>query len=426
MSKPLCLALCFVCLGCSEPMLRSSVDGPGPGLPFGNMVAGLDAAQSITGIPGVETRRVSDQVVRLQNELPPGDAERAAVTAQSGKRLIVYSAMFTVATANVDEAVIRFKKLIEQVGGYLEQRQNSQLVSRVPATHFDQVVDVLPELGMIRSQSIRNEDVTDQHRDLNLRIETAQWSRKRILALLERAEKIEDVLKLEEELRKLTEQIEGLIGKSKHLTNQIAYSTVEVAFVPKAEVSKVSSSGGSSLFPWINSIGADQVLAGFQNVVNGKVNETPVSAYLTGMVRLDLPDSFVVIDQQKHELKATTADNAKLWLREFVINKHAELEFWAKAVNNHLVENRGYELVEQQHIEDQQGKKGIELTFDTRSSKNRYTVMVFADEMKLLTRKRNLRVIEFVASQETFDSYITDIRIATTNASIARPATVVE
>ena len=415
MPKNIFFVLCMFSMGCSEPMLRSAVDGPGPGIGVQYAASSDLASSAFGGIPEADTRRISDSVVRLQSESPQNDNATQNVT--PSKRLIVYSAMFKVETANVDEAVIRFKKIVEDVGGYLEQRKNAQLVSRIPAARFDEVVDVLPELGTIRSQSIENEDVTDQYRDLGLRIETAQWSRKRILALLERAEEIEDVLKLEEELRNLTEQIEGLMGKSAQLKDKIAYSTVEVAFVDGATGYKVPSAGGSSLFPWINAVGADQVAIAFQNTVDsGKLSESSASAFLTGVINVDLPDRFLIIDQQREELKATTADNAKLWIRELVISKHAELEFWSKALQNHLVENRGYTLLSQQNIQDKRGREGVEFTFETQVSNKRYSVMVFADQMKLLSRKRKIRVIEFVSSRDAFDSYMDDVRIATTKS----------
>ena len=115
-------------------------------------------------------------------------------------------------------------------GGYLESREDAHVVCRVPAARFQEIVAGMPALGSIVSQTIRNDDVTRQYHDLRLHIETAEWSRRRVLGLLEKAEKIEDIIKLEEELLKLTATIESLKGTLETLSEQIAYSRIEVLF----------------------------------------------------------------------------------------------------------------------------------------------------------------------------------------------------
>ena len=164
-------------------------------------------------------------------DLPPAQDRNAASAGQPGAaRQMVYTARFDIATSNVDEAMGQFIRGVQSAGGYLESREDSRVIGRVPAARFPEIMAGMPSLGNIVSQTIRNDDVTRQYHDLTLHIETAEWSRRRVLGLLEKAEKIEDILKLEEELLKLTASVEGLKGTLQDLSEQISYSRIEVLF----------------------------------------------------------------------------------------------------------------------------------------------------------------------------------------------------
>ena len=152
--------------------------------------------------------------VHLQDLPPAQDGSGGPGAAPQGPaRQMVYRARFDIAASNVEEAMGQFIRGVQAAGGYLESREDSRVVCRVPAARFQEIVAAMPTLGSVVSQMIRNDDVTRKYQDLKLHIETAEWSRRRVLGLLEKAEKIEDILKLEEELLKLTAAIEGMKGR---------------------------------------------------------------------------------------------------------------------------------------------------------------------------------------------------------------------
>ncbi len=208
-----------------------------------------------------------------QRGLLAGSAKEPATAAESGpqpagapeagKRLIVYTATFGLLVANLEDAVENFMKKVEALGGYLQSRDNASLTVRVPAAQFKKLLDDLKALGIITEQSINALDVTRQFMDLSLRIDTAEKARQRLLALLERAEKVEDALKIEQEVRRLTEEIERMKGELKLLSEQIAYSTVTVRFLSSAPPPVPVWKRARSRFPWINRVGAEHVLEDF-------------------------------------------------------------------------------------------------------------------------------------------------------------------
>jgi len=98
--------------------------------------------------------------------------------------------------------------------------------------------------------------------DLELRMENALKSRDRLLELLNRNDKVADLLAVEKELKRLTEEIELLKGELRFLKDQIVYSPIQVTFNgPDLEAEPRQRS--RSHFTWINSIGVENVLDEF-------------------------------------------------------------------------------------------------------------------------------------------------------------------
>ena len=68
------------------------------------------------------------------------------------------------------------------------------------------------------SRSVQTDDVTDEYKDLGLRLGVMESSRQRLVVLMDQAGNLEELLKLEEQLTKLTAEIESLKGKLKKLS----------------------------------------------------------------------------------------------------------------------------------------------------------------------------------------------------------------
>jgi hypothetical protein len=132
---------------------------------------------------------------------------------------------------------------------------------RVPAKHFDDALAAARALGRVLGESRQANDVTEEFVDLGIRIDTARKARDRLLEVLQKAEKVEDILKVEAELRRLTEEIERMEGRRKLLADQVALATLQLqlfAIAPPPPAPKRPRQ--ASQFPWINRVGADLTL----------------------------------------------------------------------------------------------------------------------------------------------------------------------
>jgi len=222
--------------------------------------AGLDEAwaQEAEGEPGTSAPPEGGPASgpRMEEDVLVADQ------AEGPRRLMVYTARFDLLVSNTAESLGVFMKKVEELGGYLQRRENFTVTCRVPAARFPSLLAEIPALGTVVSQSVSALEVTKEHADLSLRIENAGKARERLLALLEKAEKMEDILKIEAEVRRLTEEIERMKGELKLLSERIAFSTLEVTFrstAPQARPDRRTR----SRFEWINRIGIEHALGSF-------------------------------------------------------------------------------------------------------------------------------------------------------------------
>jgi hypothetical protein len=188
----------------------------------------------------------------------------ASGDSQTEKRLVIYTAQFSILVGSVADSMKDLLQKIEKWNGYVQTADLQRVTFRVPAANFNRVVEEISQLGVVTNKQVQAQDVTRQYMDLQLRIEVAETSRKRLLALLEEADKTEDLLKIENEIRRLTEEIERLKGELRTVADQVVYSTIAVDLTAKAaEAKPARPRGGRSYFAWINQIGAEHVIRTF-------------------------------------------------------------------------------------------------------------------------------------------------------------------
>lgn len=98
---------------------------------------------------------------------------------------------------------------------------------RVPNERFNDALAQIKGLGdeLVTAQ-VNGEDRTEQYIDLNARLTAKQAEESRYLALLARADKLEDILRIDEVLSNVRAQIEQLQGQLNALRNHSTMATI--------------------------------------------------------------------------------------------------------------------------------------------------------------------------------------------------------
>ena len=137
-------------------------------------------------------------------------------TTQQG-RLVVYTAVINVVVERIYDSIKTIENAVVGMGGYMQEMTNNSITLKVPAAKFQDAIAEAEKLGEVTKRDIKGSDVTEEMRDLNIRLQNAEQSRDKMIAILEKAQSVEDTLKIEKELERITETIELLKGKISYL-----------------------------------------------------------------------------------------------------------------------------------------------------------------------------------------------------------------
>lgn len=243
-------------------------------------VCSVFAAACAMGAPGARAERgiASDDGTRaaLSDMATVGSTKAAATRAvdrgglvaekpaPAADRMLIYRGELRVEVARPEDVAREWIAKVKEWGGYLQSQTGTTMTVRLPAPRFDEAFAATRALGRVLDETRQANDVTEEFLDLGIRIDTARKARDRLLDVLKRAEKVEDILKIEAELRRLTEEIERMEGRQKFLGDQVAMATLSLTLQANTQApAPRPKSRQPNRFHWVNRVGAESMLEGF-------------------------------------------------------------------------------------------------------------------------------------------------------------------
>lgn len=129
------------------------------------------------------------------------------------------------------------------------------LTVKVPSQNFDRFIqDISKGVSYFEVKNITAEDVTEQYIDLTSRLKTKKKLEERYLEILKKANKVSEILEIEEQISTIREEIESKEGQLKYLESRVSDSTVTIEFYKTiAEKEGVKISYGSKLWTALKS-----------------------------------------------------------------------------------------------------------------------------------------------------------------------------
>lgn len=161
-----------------------------------------------------------------------------------GDRLVIKTGNITIVVKSVEEAVGTVTSMATTAGGYVVSSksgsENEKLVAtltiKVPADKFEASMATLRALALEPPTGIINgQDVTEEYADINAQLGNLRATEKQLLNLLDRAQTVDDTLKVYNQLTNIRGQIERLQGRMQYLERSAALSTITVSLRPQVE-----------------------------------------------------------------------------------------------------------------------------------------------------------------------------------------------
>ncbi len=159
------------------------------------------------------------------------NATDAENTRPSGALRLIYSAELAMRVDH-GEGVTALDGMLTATlaaGGYLSRRDSGLLVLRVPSAQFHTIVTGLETFGDVTQRRIQVQDVSEEFHDLEVRIESLTTLLERMRGLLERATTLDEILRIEGEIGRITSTIDTARGRLRFLSSHVAWSTISVS-----------------------------------------------------------------------------------------------------------------------------------------------------------------------------------------------------
>ena len=197
-----------------------------------------------------------------------------STTAKKVSRKIIKEVNLRIITKELSSITKKVTKVIETYDGYLANSNQGQstrnyhrFTIKVPQNHFQKAINDLESLGEINSKQISSRDITREYIDLQSRLKNFKAQEERYLELLNQAEDVEDILKIEKELNRVRRKIEQIQGQLNYYNNKVNYSTINVTYTEPRPVINNNSWGivdslKQSIQEFINSINAIIIISG--------------------------------------------------------------------------------------------------------------------------------------------------------------------
>ncbi|MHC1604995.1 MAG: DUF4349 domain-containing protein [Candidatus Methanofastidiosia archaeon] len=176
----------------------------------------------------------------LENEvmyLEKGDEQGNGSSITLLTRQMIKSGYILLEVENFESSQAAVSGIAQATGGWVESssvyegddgRRTGYITIRVPSESFEIVLSELEKYGQVKSEQTFNIDVTEEYIDLEARLENLQAQEERYLELLEKAQSVEDILKVEVQLERIRGNIESLQGRLNYLESQVEMSRIQI------------------------------------------------------------------------------------------------------------------------------------------------------------------------------------------------------
>ncbi len=185
-----------------------------------------------------------------------GDAGGEAVPA---REMLDIEARASVEVAHLKRALRSLHELSQRVGGVVTNERvdtassygSAELTLRIPSRDNASVLQELEKLGKVLDQTVTARDIGKEYFDANLRLSSLEATLQRYQEILSQANKVEDVLRIEQELARVRGEIEQIKGNLRWLKDRAARATLHVTLRERAPEVAHSAEPEAKFFPGV-------------------------------------------------------------------------------------------------------------------------------------------------------------------------------
>jgi len=163
--------------------------------------------------------------------------EREVAPSESKERLVVKTSSLSLVVDDVRQVSEEVVNRAQEIGGFMvstslsspQEAPFATVVVRVPAEKLSEALDYFRSLAVkVSSENILGRDVTDQYEDIGAKLETLNKTKVKFEEILDKTEKVSEILQIQRELTSLQAQIDSLKGRREYLEKTAKLAKVTV------------------------------------------------------------------------------------------------------------------------------------------------------------------------------------------------------
>ena len=204
----------------------------GLNIPSGSSYSRTETAASVSDIGLSPAGDIASSFQGLS--LPSLTGSKVAPTAAE-ERMIVEETRLSMVVSDVGQSVDQMIRLAREAGGFMVNRSVTSpqeapyatLTLRVPSDRLEETLSQFRQLAVkIPSENIRGIDVTAEYEDLEAKLATHYRTKVKFEEILDRSEKVQDLLTVQRELINIQNQIDVIKGRQKYLEQTAALAKI--------------------------------------------------------------------------------------------------------------------------------------------------------------------------------------------------------
>lgn len=173
---------------------------------------------------------------------------------QEFERKIIKTVNIYGETKKFDDTIADISSYVDEFNGYIENyslsgqsynyygsrySRNAEYTLRIPAEELDSFLNRLEgRINIVKNQA-SIDDISAQYYDIVSRLETLEAEKNALVKMYEQADTIEYMLKVQERLYNVIEEIEAYNTRIKYFDGKVAYSTVNLSISEVVEYTEI-------------------------------------------------------------------------------------------------------------------------------------------------------------------------------------------
>ena len=199
------------------------------------LLAGCGSSKSAAGSPAAQPEKAyAQEDVSLRDTGSPG-----SVQPPENRKWIITGEIHG-ETEDLDSLLDGVYEQVAALGGYIEDQnvyngsgsksryRSAELTVRIPVAQVDAFTEAVSEASNVVSSSRNLEDVTLSYVDNETRLEALKIEEARLMALMENAENMSDLLEIEKRLTEVHYEMERITSQLRTYDNQIDFATIHL------------------------------------------------------------------------------------------------------------------------------------------------------------------------------------------------------